>query len=72
MKSASSYLPLTLSMGVLASILWAVLSMPPGLQQQARLLAAEAGHDVQMALVHAHHPEAYLVSWDDFFAPWRR
>jgi hypothetical protein len=65
MKNASSYLPGILSLGLAASMLWAILSMPPGLGQQSRL----------QTLLHSeahHHPGAYVASWDEVFAPWRR
>jgi hypothetical protein len=64
MKTASSYLPLLLGLGVAVSMLWAILSMPPGLEHQRRL----------QTLLHAeaHHPGAYVASWDEVFAPWRR
>jgi hypothetical protein len=64
MKNASSYLPRLLGLGVAFSMSWAILSMPPGLEQQHRLQA--------MLHAEAHHPGAYVASWDEVFAPWRR
>jgi hypothetical protein len=54
MKIVSSYLPRILGLGLAASMLWAILSMPPGLEQQSR----------SQTTLHSetHHPGAYNVT----------
>jgi hypothetical protein len=71
MKNASSYLPRILGLGLTASLLWAILSMPPGLGQQERLKAL-LHNGGSMLHIDSHHPGAYTVSWDDFFSPRRQ
>jgi hypothetical protein len=71
MNQAISYLPKLLGLAVVAAALWAILSMPPGLNQ--RLHAQPAfDHGLHAPLAQGHHPGAYQSTWDEVFARWTR
>jgi hypothetical protein len=60
-----------LGLALAASALWAILSMPPGLNQ--RLHAPPAlEHGLSALWAQGHHPGAYKASWDEVFARWTR
>jgi hypothetical protein len=72
MNPASSYLPKILGLAVAASALWAILSLPPGLNQRLHTPPV-LEHGLSALSAHqGHHPGAYKASWDEVFARWTR
>jgi hypothetical protein len=71
MNHATTYLPKILCLAAAGAGLWAILSMPPGLNQRVHAPSA-IDHDLHASWAQGHHPGAYQSTWDEVVGRWTR